>query len=469
MADHGVRSRPDVPRSAGAHPVEASSLRRNIARLFDPPKGPPKVGVEVEVLPVEVGSRRPVPPHAEGGRAIGPVLARWAKARGWAPRSISTGAPAFVDACGATVSFEPGGQIEYASPALTSLDALERDLVEVMTSLANALEAEGITLLARGVDPVNRLEDAELWVAGERYRRMAAHYARRGPWGRRMMRQTAAVHVNIDAVGPRFEAWDVVNAAVPGLVAAFANSPMVEGAPSGHRSARAAQWRRLDPTRTGVVGADGHDPVDAYLGFALDAEAFLLGPEAAIARPFRSHLGRASTDDWQRHLSTLFPEVRPRGYLEVRCIDALPLDLCLLPAALLIGLVFDAGSRAEARRRLAPPSSDLLIRAGRRGLANPEVSAQVETMFEVALQGLEALPDPLVGGGWRVRLEHFRERFTTRGLDPGCRTDDRFAAPSSGRPPQHLRGAGRAGPGDSSDPASATPPRRGPSLDPRRA
>ncbi len=422
-----------------AEALDPADLYRQVAASFDGPGGTPRIGVEVEALVLDRTTGRPVPPFADGGgRAIGPVLADWAAGRGWVPKSIATGAPAFSGPCGATVSFEPGGQLEYASPALTSLDRLEGDLVDVLSSVEAHLRLEGIALVARGVDPRNRLAEAELWVSGERYRRMSAHYARRGPWGRRMMRQTAAVHVNIDAVGPRYDAWRIVNASVPALLAAFANSPVVEGVSSGHRSARAGQWRRLDPSRTGLVGVVEPDPARAYLEFALGADAFLLGTEGSPARPFREHLHDATIADWQRHLTTVFPEVRPRGYLEIRAVDALPLDLCLLPAAVLIGVVFEASSRDAALERIVGRAkgggrADLLERAGRLGLSDAEVAAEVETLFDLAIQGLSALGPDVAGAHWADRLVEYRRRFTSRGLDPG-HGDDEQLVPEPLRP-----------------------------------
>jgi glutamate--cysteine ligase len=302
---------------------------------------------------------------------------------------------------------------------------MEADLLDVVPSLASALEDEGIELVARGVDPTTPLSDARLWVAGDRYRRMAAHYARRGPWGRRMMRQTAALHINIDAPGPPFESWTVANAAAPALLAAFANSPVVEGAPSGHRSVRAAQWRCLDPTRTGILPGAG-DSVDEYLDFALGADAFLLGPEREGARSFEAHLGQATQDDWHRHLTTLFPEVRPRGYLEVRSVDALPLHLVALPVALLAGLLFDDGIRARAHAILPPPDPDLLERAGRLGLTDPEVAERVRIVFDLGIEGLESLSPEVVGPDLVARVERFRSSFTDEALDPGHRRGDRL-------------------------------------------
>lgn len=383
----------------------------------------PRVGVEVEAIPVDSVTRRPIPPEAsDGGRSLVPRLRAWARENGWVEGRNYAGAPAFTTPRGGTVSFEPGGQIEYASAPRGDLAALDDEIVGVFAPLARALAVEGVALVARGVDPETPLAEARLHLGGERYRRMADHYARRGPWGRRMMRQTAALHLNVDATGPPLESWRAATNAAPALLAAFANSPRVEGGPSGHRSARAAQWRALDPGRTGLV-ATGPDPEGEYLDFALGADAFLLGPPDAPARPFRAWLDRAEPPDWTRHLSTLFPEIRPRGYLEIRCVDALPLRWVAVPAALLVGLLFDADARRTAAA-LPAPAPDLLERAGRLGLADPEVARRVARIFDLALEGLSAVEPTVASPCVRDRVEAFRRSLTDRGLDPGSIADD---------------------------------------------
>ena len=410
-----------------AQGLERADLRRRIAGLFSPTVGAPRVGVEIEAIAVERATGRPVrpTPGREGEAATAKIIEAWARQRGWRTDPSASGSPTFVGPNGRSVSFEPGGQIEYASAPVTTLAQLDTDLVDVLSSLATALAAEGIELLARGVDPTTPLAEARLWLEGERYRRMAAHYARRGPWGRRMMRQTAALHINVDAPGPPFEAWAVANAATPALLAAFANSPLVEGRASGHRSTRAAQWRSLDPTRTGIFGGAG-DPVADYLDFALGAEAFLLAPEGEPARPFESYLGEAAPDDWDQHLTTLFPEVRPRRYLEMRGIDSLPLDLALLPVALLVGILFDDDTRARARAALPVPQLSALERAGRLGLADREIADQVAMVFDLGIEGLRSVGPAVAGPEFADRLERFRCSFTDAGLDPGHRPDDRL-------------------------------------------
>ncbi|NIP81536.1 MAG: ergothioneine biosynthesis glutamate--cysteine ligase EgtA, partial [Gemmatimonadetes bacterium] len=213
---------------------------------------------------------------------------------------------------GGRVTFEPGGQVEYASPPLDSLAALATHLQDAVPPLIAGARDAGLELLGCGIDPRTPLEDARLVLPGERYASMHRYLARIGDAGPRMMLQTAAAQVNVE-LGPHLALrWRVLNAAAPFLTAIFANSRVYQERDTGFASYRARQWRLLDRRRTGILGR-GPDPAAEYLDFALNA-AWMLAPPDRPAEPFAEWLlrGEVSLDDWRRHLTTLFPEVRPR-------------------------------------------------------------------------------------------------------------------------------------------------------------
>jgi glutamate--cysteine ligase len=409
-------------------------LRAEVEALLAGTRGPGRVGLEVEVLPVDIATRRPVapgrppgvepgrqPPHGE--RTLTPLLRAALAGAPWNERLSASGTALFEHESGGVLSFEPGGQLEYATTPSRSLDLLQAELESVWAPLAAFLEREGVGLVARGLDPWNDVESAVLHATGTRYRRMAAHYDRRGPWGRRMMRQSAALHVNVDAPGPPGAAWAVANAAAPALLAMFANSHRMEGRDAGVRSARAAQWRRLDPSRTGIPWR-GTDPVEEYLDFALSADDFLGLDPSGPAHPFRAHASTATRDAWTRHLTTLFPEVRPRGYLELRSVDALPLRWAVLPAAVMAGVLFDDTARDRALGALPHATDDALVRAGCAGLADPGAAAAAATLLDLAQEGLERLGDEVASATLRRALSRFRADLTDRGRDPGTAPGD---------------------------------------------
>ena len=304
-----------------------------------PTGGAPRIGMEAEAIVVDRQTRRPFP--IEPGltaSATAPVLHALAAKHRWHVRqSPKSQTPEFTLPDGGRLSFEPGGQIEYSSAPRRSASEVLRSARQTFRLVGDALEREGAALLFTGIDPANAVEDTTLQLRGERYLHMDRHFWRAGPFGARMMRQSASVQVSLDWGEPaeRPRRWRLLNALAPFLAAIFANSPVYEHAPTGHRSFRRLVWDRLDPLRTGVRDCGG-DPIGSYFAFALGAPAILLPNGERPAAPFSRWVdtGCVTLADWHAHLSTLFPEVRPRGYLEVRTVDALPPEWFAAPLAL---------------------------------------------------------------------------------------------------------------------------------------
>ncbi len=391
-------------------PDEAARILRDRFRSRNP-GAPPRIGVEVEFICVDRESGRPAPP-LEPGPATVPAVAELAASRRWTCMD-GRGLPAFVRPDGTVVSWEPGGQLEVATPPLESLDAVDAALRTTIHDLVGALDPRGVALLARGLDPLTPVDVPELWLDHPRYRRMSAHYDRGGPAGRRMMRQTAAVHVNLDFGERPLERWTRANLAIPAATAVFANSRRVEGRP-GWRSERARTWRTLDASRTGAFGRSS-DPVGDYLAFARSAHAFLTGPEDEPARSWSEIEHAAHPDDWRAHLTTLFPEVRPRGYLEVRSIDALGPEHVTVAAAFVAGIVYGAAPVPV----VPDPTRERLETAARDGVGSAAVRREALAWWEVALDGLASVGPGFASPRILRRAADFRREFTERGRDPG--------------------------------------------------
>jgi glutamate--cysteine ligase len=386
-----------------------------------------RIGIELETLPVRDATRTPVLPldGADGPGTLG-VLRHLAGARGWLETPTGYGPPKFLLEDGGVISYEPGGQLEWSSSVHDSLESLDAAAHDVCHRLADAMLASGIRLLARGVDPVTRVGGATMVVHGVRYRRQRTHYDRIGTSGRAMMLQTAGVHLNLDVGDDPVAAWSVANTLAPLLVAMFANSPERAGRPEPHRSHRAAIWRTLDPTRTAVF-APAADPVQAYLAFALAADSFLLGEPGAAPRRFDEWRAMGATDDdFARHLTTLFPEVRPRGaYLELRSVDALPVRWAVLPIAVVWAAFHHAPLRRDVLRQLPAPTEERLVRAARDGLADDELGSEARWLAARVPGALDARLEH--GRSLVARLEEFFDAFTQRGRDPGDRTESNLA------------------------------------------
>ncbi|HEY5941109.1 MAG TPA: glutamate-cysteine ligase family protein, partial [Gemmatimonadales bacterium] len=213
---------------------------------------PRRLGAEVEFIPVEALTGRRCGLLGDGAVSTLPFLRRYGGRQGWREGCTSKGTPCFTLPAGGTLTFEPGGQLEYSSPACRSASSLLALLRSVVLPLRAAAAGEGIDLLAVGIDPLNPAERAPMVIHAHRYERMAEYLGRLGPSGARMMRQTAAFQVSADFDDEPWLRWRVLNAAAPYVVAIFANSPIYAGQLTGHQSARADVWRQLDPARTGI-------------------------------------------------------------------------------------------------------------------------------------------------------------------------------------------------------------------------
>ena len=318
----------------------------------------------------------------------------------WRETVSEKGVPRFVGATGGSLTFEPGGQLEYASAVHRSVDGVLRELCVVESHLRASAVERGITLLASGVDPYNGPDEAPLQLTAERYRRMAQHLASIGADGARMMRQTASLQINVGGISA-LDRWPIANAMAPWLVALFANSPRYAGADTGCASYRAQTWRGVDPSRTGVFG--GGDPAGEYTAFVLEASAFLADESAPRFADLSSD--RCNEFALATHLSTLFPEVRPRGYLELRSADALDDAGRRAALALVAGVLGDERAARDAGELLGEADDSLLGRAGRDGTRDTTIASKVDDLMEIALEGCRRLGAGIVSGETCAHLE----------------------------------------------------------------
>ncbi|MDB4950820.1 MAG: Glutamate--cysteine ligase [Gemmatimonadetes bacterium] len=404
-----------------------ADLRENAFALGPRVPGPRRIGAEVELIPVSADTRKPVPIQSpDGGLATLPLLRRFGEMHCWREDASPYGVPCFALRDGGVISYEPGGQIELSAPAAGSVGALTASLRGTVRPLTEFLRESGVDALSVGIEPEGTVDDLPLQLPGRRYVRLTRFLDAAGTGGTRMMRQTAAFQASLDW-GPRpLDTWRLLNAAAPVLVAAFASSPVYRGRPTGERSFRARVWRELDGGRTGIFPC-GADPVAEYLAFALAAPAILLGDGDDGWPPFAewNARGLATPDDWRTHLTTLFPEVRPKGFVEARSIDAVHADWYAAPLVLLAGMTYDIRASAEARELLGDPDSDLLARAGRDGLADAEIGAAARYLFAIAIGGAERLGERFVDGDSLAEARAYFDAYTRRGRSPA---DDVLAA-----------------------------------------
>jgi glutamate--cysteine ligase len=324
---------------------------------------------------------------------------------------------------GSALTFEPGGQLELSTACGDNLpharDLLDGDLHHLDKLLAD----RGLLRVGVGLDPVRpprRIYDAP------RYAAMEAFFDLDGPAGRVMMASTASVQVCLDAGADAADVsrrWALTNALTPVLTAAFANSPLRLDLPTGFACSRQDVWSRIDATRT--AAPSGADPVEAWARYALDARVLLVrrdsqpwvaGPGMTLREWVAGSTpwGRPTYDDLAYHLSTLFPPVRPQGWLELRSIDALPDDLWPVAVALVTALVEDPQAADTARDATAGLDGHL-HRAARDALRDRDLRRAAERCFGAALAAL-----PRLGADSALvdQVDGYADRYVAVGRTP---------------------------------------------------
>jgi glutamate--cysteine ligase len=274
---------------------------------------------------------------------------------------------------GSAITVEPGGAVELSGPPVDDPVAAIAAMTADRAVLRSAFAQAGLGLVLLGADP---LRPAKRVNPGDRYCAMERFFtaSQTGDAGAAMMTSTASVQVNLDA-GPR-NGWAdrvrLAHALGPTMIAIAANSPLLGGQFSGWRSTRQRVWSQLDSARCGpVLGVNGDDPARDWAGYALKAPVMLVHtpPENAATPvtdwvPFadwadgRVLLGgrRPMLADLDYHLTTLFPPVRPRRWLEIRYLDSLPDAVWPAMVFTLVTLLDDpvaAGIAAEATAAVA--------------------------------------------------------------------------------------------------------------------
>jgi glutamate--cysteine ligase len=380
-------------------------------RLFSPTRSPNPhaIGLELELIPVQRTTRAPALATKTERGSTAEVLSRLGQREGWREQSIGGDPPSWTLPDGASTSFEPGGQIEISTAPQPTASAVIDSTQTLVTMLRDAMSNAGIELIARGVDPYNGIDAVPLQLHRDRYTGMTRYFDSIGPSGVRMMRQTAALQINLERgenPGPR---WRLLNSLAPIVVALFANSREYAGRSTEWASYRAHLWRTLDRSRTGVIYEEpGY--AERYLSFALDAVAMHSDGNGGRYRPFRERMHEPDVDEteWLFHLSTLFPEVRPKEYFELRSADTIEPHLLAAPIVFVTGLVYDEESAARAAGSLGAPSEAMLERAGKMGLADPEIRRITSVLTELALSGARRLGEDYVS---LIHLATAREYF----------------------------------------------------------
>jgi glutamate--cysteine ligase len=399
-------------------------LREDVRKRFGigvPQRLPPRtIGAELELIPYRADNRLPVPVQSHSTTCSLDILRKLGALRGWSEVAAGNDPPSWTVGGGSRISFEPGGQIELSSAPHETASGLVAELTDTCSVLADSFERHGIILETKGVDPFNAISAVPLQLHRERYAAMTRYFESIGPSGIRMMRQTASIQVNVQPGDDPLLRWRLLNRLAPVLIATFANSSRYENAETVHASFRAHLWRTLDPSRTGLSCDD--DAVDTYCDFALDAGSMFRRAAGGEYQTFGQSIDNSATrNDWDLHLSTLFPEVRPKGFFEVRSPDAIESVWIAAPIAIVAGLCYDDDASRIALEILADCDDNTLVRAGETGVRDSSMAALARDICEVAIRGCESLGREYLSADDLDTVSDFVERYPANGR---CPADD---------------------------------------------
>ena len=314
-----------------------------------------KLGTEHEKFGFTTHDFRPLP--YEGKSGIRSMLQGLADQFGWKP-VYEQGKPiALLDDNGASITLEPGGQFELSGALLDNVHQTCDEVYTHLKQVKTIAEPLGIAFLGMGFQPKWERKDTQ-WMPKGRYRIMRDYMAKKGNLGVDMMARTCTVQVNLDfaSEADMVKKFQVSLALQPVATALFANSPFVDGKPCGYVSYRSHVWEDTDPDRTGMLPFvfDSCMGFERYVDYMLDVPMYFVYRDGeyidASGQSFRDFLQgelpalpgeKPVMKDWEDHLTTAFPEVRLKRYMEMRGADGGPWrKLCALPA-FWAGLLYD--------------------------------------------------------------------------------------------------------------------------------
>lgn len=397
-----------APSKSGGQPIDD---RRQLIEYFENGCKPPsrwRLGTEHEKFVFDRDTLRPLPFY--GSRSISAFLSRLTD-YGWTPMYEGDDIVA-LESGECHITLEPGGQLELAGAPLDSIHQACSEVNTHLDQVRHVGDELGAGLIGLGFQPKWRRDDCP-WMPRERYDIMGAYMPKVGTLGLDMMLRTSTVQVNIDygSEADMLKKFRVGLALQPITTALFANSPFTEGRPNGFKSYRSHIWTDTDNDRCGMLDwvFENDMGFERYVDYALDVPMYFVHRHGryidAAGQSFRDFIagklpalpGEYPTmSDWDDHLTTLFPEVRLKRFMEMRGADGGPWGrLCALPA-LWAGLCYDSQSLDEAWQLCRDFSREerhyLREHAAKEGLAAPfrgqPLAATAREVLAIARRGL---------------------------------------------------------------------------------
>src|SRR5499427_2450680 len=344
-------------------PIET---RDDLVAWFDAgskPRSQFRIGTEHEKFVFRVEGLHPV--SYEGRRGIRALLEGMQHLLGWEPIIEAGNIIGLFDVTGGgAISLEPGGQFELSG---APVETVHQTCSEIMAHLAQVKEIArplGIGFVGLGMTPNWSREQIPMMPKG-RYRIMTSYMPKVGKHGLDMMYRTCTVQTNLDysSEADMVKKLRVSLALQPVATAMFANSPFTEGKPNGFLSFRSEIWRDTDPDRSGMLPWAFEEGMgfERWVDYALDVPMYFVKRGDSYidvaGSSFRDLMQgrlaglpgeRATISDWANHVSTIFPEVRLKRYLEMRGADGGPWRRLPALPAYWVGILYDDDSLQAA-------------------------------------------------------------------------------------------------------------------------
>ncbi|MBI2978236.1 MAG: glutamate--cysteine ligase [Rhodospirillales bacterium] len=320
-----------------------------------------RIGTEHEKFAYHLKDFRPLAYEGEVGiRALLERLTRF----GWQPIEENGNPIALSKPDGSFISLEPAGQVELSGAPVANLHQTCDEVMGHLQQIKTIARDLGIGFIGLGYSPKWRNSEMP-WMPKGRYKIMREYMPKKGKHGLEMMQSTCTVQVNLDfdSESAMVRMFRIGLALQPVATALWANSPFKEGKPTGYLSYRSHVWTDTDPDRCGMlpfVFEDGFG-FERYVDYMLDVPMYFVYRDGAYidasGQSFRDFMAgklpalpgeRPMIDDWADHLSTAFPEVRLKKFMEMRGADGGPWNrLCAL-SAFWVGLLYDIAARDDA-------------------------------------------------------------------------------------------------------------------------
>lgn len=430
-------------------PIGARSELVDWIASGEKPRDTWRLGTEHEKIPFYTADASPVP--YDGGRGIRALLEGLQERTGWAPIIEGDHPIGLADEVGGgAISLEPGGQFELSGAPLKTLHETARETAQHLSDAKAVGEGLGIGFLTLGMSP--------LWTRSQtpvmpkaRYRIMTNYMPKVGSLGLDMMYRTSTVQVNMDyaSEADMVKKLRVSLALQPIATAIFANSPFTDGKPNGYLSMRSNIWLDTDRDRTGMMAFAFEDGFgyEAYVDWALDVPMYFVKrgstyhdvAGASFRDLFAGKLAqlpgeRATHSDWANHVSTLFPEVRLKRYLEMRGADVGNLEHIVALSAFWTGLLYDEAAldgawdlvkswSAEEREKLRADVPKQALNASIAGRSAQDIAREALALARAGLQR-RAYRDE--AGRDETRHLAYAEEIVASGRTPAERMLDRY-------------------------------------------